>query len=74
MLAEITYLQEGIMQYSYGCADFPGMQGCPGSFLTAGEGELWRHIELHGREAHGDIPEEWSDDERRQIQDLIRST
>lgn len=62
------------MPGSYVCAEFPGMEGCPGTFTAATEEELWMHIELHGREAHGDIPEEWSDDERRQIQDLIRFT
>ena len=62
------------MQYSFGCADYPGMEGCPGTFRAATEEELWKHIELHGREAHADIPEDWSDEERRQIGDLIRPT
>jgi predicted small metal-binding protein len=60
------------MRYSFECADYPGLEACPATFIAATEAELWKHIELHGRAAHDDIPEEWSDDERRQIQDLIR--
>jgi len=48
------------------------MEGCPGSFTAATEEELWKHLELHGREAHGENPDDWSEQERRQISDLIR--
>lgn len=61
------------MPWSYACAEFPGMGSCPGTFRTETEAELWQHLELHGRAAHGEDPEKWSDEERRQIQDLIRS-
>jgi hypothetical protein len=62
------------MAWSYACAEFPGMQNCPGTFRTETEEELWRHLELHGAIAHGEQPENWSDDERRQIRDLIRQS
>lgn len=60
------------MAYTYRCTEFPGMEGCPGSFTAATEEELWKHLELHGREAHGENPDDWSEQERRQISDLIR--
>jgi len=38
--------------YSYACKDYPGMEGCPGSFKAQTEAELWKHIELHAATAH----------------------
>ena len=60
------------MPYTYRCTEFPGMEGSPGSFTAAAEDEVSKHPELHGREAHGENPEEWSEEERRQIGELIR--
>lgn len=62
------------MAYLYTCADYPGMDDCPASFTTGTEEELWRHIELHGRSAHGEDPSAWSEQERQQIKGLIRQT
>ncbi len=60
------------MSYSYRCAEYPGMEGCPGSFTSETEEELWRHIELHGAAAHEEDPDAWSEEERQQIRELIR--
>lgn len=62
------------MPYLYRCNEFPGMEGCPGAFTAATEGEVRNHVELHAREAHGEDPAEWSDEDRRQVQELIRPT
>lgn len=61
----------GGMSYSYRCAEYPGMEDCPGSFPTETEDELWRHIELHGA-FHQEDPDAWTEEERRQIRELIR--
>jgi hypothetical protein len=60
------------MAYSYRCADFPGMEACPGLFTAESEAELWRHIELHAVVAHQEDPEKWSPEDKRQMQQLIR--
>ena len=60
------------MAYSYSCGDYPGMEGCPGSFTAETEAELWKHIELHAAEAHKEDPSAWSEDDRRQIRQIIR--
>lgn len=61
------------MAYSYACREFPGMDGCPGSFVTETEDELGQILEVHGRVAHGEDPAAWTPDDRRQIGDLIRN-
>jgi hypothetical protein len=60
------------MAYSYRCADYPGMESCPGSFTAETEAELWNHIELHAATAHGEIPSKWTAEERQQMKKLIR--
>jgi predicted small metal-binding protein len=60
------------MAYTYRCADFPGMEACPGAFTAATEAELWNHIELHAREAHQENPSQWSDDDRQGVKAAIR--
>lgn len=60
------------MAYAYACKEFPGMEDCPGFFVTKTEDELWQVLEVHGRIAHGEDPSQWSADDRRQIQELIR--
>ena len=42
---------------------YPGMEQCPGSFVAQTQDELWKHIELHAREAHGDDPSQYSEEE-----------
>ena len=62
------------MSYSYRCTEYPGMEGCPGSFITETKEELWRHIGLHGAIAHKEDPRAWSEEERQQIRELIRAS
>jgi len=61
------------MAYTYRCADFPGMEKCPASFTAGTESELWKHIELHARDAHQEDPGQWSKEDRKGIKDAIRS-
>ncbi len=61
------------MAYSYACAEYPGMEKCPGSFTTETQEELWKHLELHAAAAHQEDPEAWSPEERQQIRELIRT-
>jgi len=62
------------MPYSYSCSQYPGMEGCAGFFVADSEQELWKHLELHGREAHGEDPALWSQEEVQTISGLIRRT
>ena len=59
------------MAYSYRCAEYPGMESCPGSFTAETEAELWKHIELHAATAHQENPAKWSPEERLQMEKLI---
>ena len=62
------------MQYTYACAEFPGAEDCPGKFTAPTQEELWKLLEVHGREAHGMANlDDWSDDDRRQVQELIHA-
>lgn len=62
------------MAYAYRCADFPGMEKCPGSFTAETETELWKHIELHARDAHQENPAQWSAQDRKGVEEAIRAT
>lgn len=48
------------------------MEVCPASFTAETEAELWKHIELHGANPHGEDSEKWSSEDRQQIKTLIR--
>ncbi len=61
------------MKYTYACADYPGMESCPGQVSAETENELWQLIELHARVAHGEDPAAWGDEDRKIVQDLIKS-
>jgi predicted small metal-binding protein len=65
---------EVTMPYSYNCREYPGMEECPGSFVAASEEEVFKHVELHASEAHGEDPAQWSEEEAQMVKDLIRST
>jgi len=58
--------------YSYACADYPGMENCPGKVTTETEAELWQLMETHARIAHGEDPSGWSDEDRKYLATLIR--
>ena len=59
--------------YTYACCEFPGMEECPGKVQAETEAELWQLIETHARVAHGEDVSEWSDEDRAQVQALIRN-
>ncbi|MFQ5622362.1 MAG: DUF1059 domain-containing protein [Paracoccaceae bacterium] len=59
--------------YSYACADYPGMEACPGRFTAETEGEIWKLIALHASVAHGEDPSQWSPEDRTQLATLIRA-
>ena len=60
--------------YSYACAEFPGMEVCPGKVQAETESELWQLIETHARIAHGEVVSEWSDEDKAQVKALIKIT
>lgn len=62
------------MPFSYRCSDYPGMQDCPALFTTETEEELWKHLELHGADAHQEDPAQWTPEERQQVKQLIHAT
>ncbi len=59
-------------KYAYACSDYPGMESCPFAVTTETEDEVWKQMELHARDAHGENPEEWSEDDRKYLRTLIK--
>ena len=59
-------------QYTYACSDYPGMESCPFHVCTQSEEELWQQMELHARVAHDEDPAQWSPEDRKFLQLLIR--
>jgi predicted small metal-binding protein len=59
--------------YAYSCKDYPGMENCPGHFVAATEAEIKHHMEMHAREAHGEDPTTWSDEDWAYLETLIKS-
>ena len=59
--------------YSYACGDYPGMEDCLGKVQAETEGELWQLIETHARITHGEDVSAWGDDDRAQVQALIKA-
>jgi predicted small metal-binding protein len=58
--------------YSFSCGDYPGMEGCPGKVQAETETELHQLIATHARIAHGEEVSAWSDEEKAQVQALIK--
>jgi hypothetical protein len=50
------------------------MESCPGAFTAESEAELWKHTELHAREAHQENPAQWSAGDRQTMKGVIRAT
>lgn len=50
------------------------MEGCPGYFVAATAEEVLKLTELHSQIAHGEDPTQWSPEDRRQVENLIRPT
>ncbi len=59
--------------YTYACADYPGMEDCPGKVTAATEAEVWQLMETHARLAHGEDPASWSDADRKALATLIKA-
>lgn len=59
--------------YSYACCEFPGMEDCPAKVQAETEAELWQLIEAHARIAHGEDVSEWSNEDRAQVEALIKT-
>ena len=60
-------------KHSYACKDYPDMDACPGYFVAETEDEIWKLMELHASVAHGEDPGEWSDEDRKYLEALIKS-
>jgi hypothetical protein len=58
--------------YSYACRDCEGMEACPASVVAETKDELWKLVELHAREAHGEDPNDWDKETRDYIGTLIK--
>ena len=61
------------MAYSYACADYEGMEACPGKMVAETEAEVWAMIELHAQIAHGEDAATWDDETRAYLQTLIKT-
>ena len=60
------------IKYSYACKDYPGMEDCPGAVTAASEEEVWKLMETHAQVAHGENPDDWSEEDRSFLKTLIR--
>lgn len=58
--------------YSYACADYPGMRECPAHFHVESKDELMDIMIRHAIVAHGDSPDDWSDEEREKLRSMIK--
>ena len=59
--------------YSFACGDYPGMEGCPGKVQSETQAELWKLIETHAMVAHGEDVSTWGEDEKAQVEALIKT-
>ncbi len=58
--------------FSYACKDYPGMEACPGKVVAETEEEVMTLMEVHARVAHGEDPDEWSEEDRTYLKSLIK--
>lgn len=58
--------------YSYACADFEGMEACPGNMTAETEEELLKLVELHALIAHGEDAKQWDDETRAYLKSLVK--
>ena len=61
------------MAYSYACADYEGMESCPGKIVAETEEEVWELIGLHAKIAHDEDASEWDDETRSYLKTLIKT-
>ena len=60
------------MAYSYACADWEGMEACPGKVVAETEDEVWKLIELHAKIAHDEDASKWDDETLAYLKTLIK--
>ena len=58
--------------YSFACADFPGMEACPAHFHTESKDELYEIAKRHAMIAHGENPDDWSEEDRKLVRKLFK--
>ena len=58
--------------YSYSCAEFPGMEDCPGRVQAKTESELWELIKTHAQIAHGEDVSAWSGEDIALVENLFK--
>lgn len=62
-----------VKAYSYACKDYPGMEACPGKVIAETEDEVMKLMEVHAAVAHGEDPAQWTEEDRRYLNSLIKS-
>jgi len=61
------------MAYSYACADFDGMEACPGEVVAETEDELLELIGLHAKIAHDEDASQWDTETQAYLKTLIKT-
>jgi len=61
------------MAYSYACADWEGMETCPGKVVAETKAEVWKLVELHAKIAHDEDASKWDDETRTYLKTLIKA-
>ena len=61
------------MAYSYACADYEGMEACPGQVIAETEDEVWKLMELHAKIAHDEDASGWDHETRAYLKSLIKT-
>jgi len=61
------------MAYSYACADFDGMEACPGKVVAETEDELLKLIGLHAKIAHDEDASQWDAETQAYLKTLIKT-
>ena len=60
------------MAYSYACADYEGMEACPGKVVAETEDEVWKLMGTHAKVAHNEDASEWDDETVAYLKTLIK--
>jgi predicted small metal-binding protein len=58
--------------FSYACADYPGMESCPAHFHVETKEELMDIMVGHAIAAHGESPDDWTEEERAKLKAMIK--
>lgn len=61
------------MVYSNACANFEGMEACPGKLIAETEDEVWKLMGLHAKLAHDEDVNGWDDETRAYLKSLIKT-